>query len=272
MGACCLKSSSTALKMGTWPGHVGHLDKRQVSRNLSQSNPHQSLIYRRWDTWDTWDTQKTIGPMKKNFSIRAESARCIPWGEMPVRPANPHHTRPRHKRRKDELMSTPLEAIRLKCHPSKEDLIQVVDNHPDVSSWGVGGPQSWTARRNGRTPEHFEADRQSLREDVRMFQLCCQWLSLFRRRKTINLNLGTSYGLKHAVEEWSGEYIHNGAFIAAVFHLGIPYLSRADSPNIKIAISRKLVDGARTSGPDKSMLVSGPIYPSVHAGSGNGLL
>ena len=47
----------------------------------------------------------------------------------------------------------------------------------------------------------------------------------------------------------------NGAFIAAVIHLGISYLSHDDSPNIKLAISRKLVTGARTAGPDESKLV-----------------
>lgn len=156
--------------------------------------------------------------------------------------------------------------------PSKADLIRIVDGNPDLSAWGFGGPQSWTARRNGRTLQHFESDRAALKEDARMFQLCCQWLCLFQRRKTVNLTLGTSYGLKHCVEAWSGEYVTNGAFIAAVLRLGIKYLRYADSPNIKLAISRKLVDGARTAGPDHSILEAGPIYPSVHAGSGNGLL
>lgn len=47
----------------------------------------------------------------------------------------------------------------------------------------------------------------------------------------------SSYGLKHRVEEWSGEYVCNGAFIAAVLYMGIPYRAYDDSPNIDVAIS-----------------------------------
>jgi hypothetical protein len=163
-------------------------------------------------------------------------------------------------------------AAGMKSSPRGSDLVEVLARNTNLSAWGLGGPQSWVAKRNRRTVEHFEGDREYLKKEVRGFQLCCQWLALYRRRKTINLSLGTSYGLKHAVEQWSGEYVTNGAFIAAVIHMGIPYRSRADNPNIKIAISRKLVDGARTSRPDESKLVSGPIYPSASAGTRNGLL
>jgi hypothetical protein len=152
----------------------------------------------------------------------------------------------------------------------ESDLVHLVDKTSLLSAWGLASP--YACRRNEVTPERHERDREDLRAEVRGFQLCCQWLALYRRRKTVNLSLGTSYGLKHAVEIWSGEYVTNGAFIAAVIHMGISYLSRPDSPNIKLAISRKLVDGARADGPDRSQLVPEPISPSAHAGSGNGLL
>jgi hypothetical protein len=47
----------------------------------------------------------------------------------------------------------------------------------------------------------------------------------------------TSYHLKHLVEKWSNEYIPNGALIAAVIHLGIPYEKHSDYPNIDVAVN-----------------------------------
>ncbi len=163
-------------------------------------------------------------------------------------------------------MGKQIERVDSAC---ESDLIRVVEGTPELSAWGLAGPPA--RRRNRVTLERHERDREVLKKEVRGFQLCCQWLALYRRRKTINLNLGTSYGLKHAVEQWSGEYLTNGAFIAAVIHLGISHLSRPESPNIKLAISRKLVEGARTAGPDKSKLVPG-YRPSAHADEGKGLL
>lgn len=143
----------------------------------------------------------------------------------------------------------------------RDDLIRVVEETPLLSDWGLADKN--LCRRQGITPERFEQSRECLKKEVRGFQLCCQWLALYRGRKTINLRLGTSYLLKHYVESWSGEYVTNGVFIAAVIHMGIPFLARWDSPNIHVAISRKLVDGAKVDGPDKSRLVPGPKGPSA---------
>jgi hypothetical protein len=51
----------------------------------------------------------------------------------------------------------------------------------------------------------------------------------------------TSYGLKHMVERWSGDYVCNGAFIMAAVRLGfqIQYIQR--SPNVWINVAGKSV-------------------------------
>jgi len=48
---------------------------------------------------------------------------------------------------------------------------------------------------------------------------CVEWLQRFAKpRKTVNRM--SSYGLKHCVEAWCGDYVSNGAFIEAARRLG----------------------------------------------------
>jgi|GEM_PF-3339486 len=49
----------------------------------------------------------------------------------------------------------------------------------------------------------------------------------------------TSYGIKHIIERETGTYVANGCLIAAVIHLGIPYIRIVYSPNIYVAIGMK---------------------------------
>lgn len=62
--------------------------------------------------------------------------------------------------------------------------------------------------------------------------VCMAWITLFcEKRKTINENYG-SYSLKHRIENWDGDYISNGALIAAFIILGYRYRrTDAGSPN-----------------------------------------
>lgn len=69
---------------------------------------------------------------------------------------------------------------------------------------------------------------------------CLLWLSSKKQQKNINYDI-TSYGYKHAVENWLWKsmevnmYISNGAFIAAAILLDIPYESDG-GPNIFVAL------------------------------------
>lgn len=132
----------------------------------------------------------------------------------------------------------------------KSHLIAVIDKTPALCAWGlaftVWGPVGGYLRGHGRINiKDFERGREDLKEQLRGFQLCCRWLALYRRRKTVNFSIGTSWKLKHVVEAWAGEYVSNGAFIAAVIHLGIVY--RPDFPNIHLGISGELVEEAEVT-------------------------
>lgn len=121
-------------------------------------------------------------------------------------------------------------------HPTTEDLLKVMEKEPWLCAWGLAN-EGLCKRMRRQGFVDCEQSREELKNKVRMFQLCCEWLSLCRVRRTVNLSIGTSYSLKHAVEKWCGEYIANGAFIAAVIHLGISYKSYNDSPNIHVGLS-----------------------------------
>lgn len=128
----------------------------------------------------------------------------------------------------------------MKRHPSEATLHRIIEKNPDLSAWGM--MPRYMRRQLGITPEDHERSRRDLKEQFRGFKLCVRWLSLFRQRITINFSLGSSYSLKHLAESWAGEYISNGAFIAATIYLNITYLYRGDSPNIYVALSSKDFD------------------------------
>ena len=102
---------------------------------------------------------------------------------------------------------------------------------PLLSAFGLHGSNRET---------DFERDRENLAKDFEMFWVCSEYLKLCKPIKTINPRVGSSYSLKYEVEGWSGVYVHNGAFIAAVIHAGIKYKIIPANPNIYLAISSKL--------------------------------
>lgn len=114
------------------------------------------------------------------------------------------------------------------------DLQQVMHENPDLCEWGLAYEHcrrfNRVAHRNPIDPEHF--------------RLCVEWLKLCNKRKTVNELIGSSYGLKHLVEAWSGRYVTNGSFIAAVIAMDIPYHRYWDSPNVHVAISSKDLPGS----------------------------
>jgi hypothetical protein len=67
--------------------------------------------------------------------------------------------------------------------------------------------------------------------------LCRRWLALYvQPRKTINPRR-SSYGLKHTVEDWAGDYITNGAFIAAAIAEGYRIDQIGGGPNAHFNMS-----------------------------------
>ena len=103
-----------------------------------------------------------------------------------------------------------------------EDFKQVLEKEPALSNIGVNSVMS--------------IDRQRFLSSFKGFEICCKWLSKFKRVKTPQLG---SYHLKHVVERLEGEYVSNGALIAAAIHLEIPMRFYPTGPNVDIAISKK---------------------------------
>jgi hypothetical protein len=87
----------------------------------------------------------------------------------------------------------------------------------------------YTIAENGLVTEYYRKREAKLKENTTYLDslpveeevaLCMAWLEQFATpRKTVNPRMG-SYGLKHVVERWAGNYVSNGAFILAAHRLG----------------------------------------------------
>lgn len=148
----------------------------------------------------------------------------------------------------DEKYSTLSEAVILSIYPDQRNHVQVVmDQHPQVSHFGIGVYNSYGKKRS-EIEKELAASRASMlsSEAVMEFMKACEYLSQFGKRKTINYR-ASSYGLKHSAEKYLKEkhedisgydpYVANGMFIAAAIHLGFDY--KADGPNLLFNISSK---------------------------------
>ena len=69
-----------------------------------------------------------------------------------------------------------------------------------------------------------------------------KWAERFQVKpmKTLNRKR-TSYGWKHLVEDWAGEYVSNETFIEAMHQLGFKSKPTADTPNFYFNISEAAV-------------------------------
>ena len=107
---------------------------------------------------------------------------------------------------------------------SEEMIRAVLEKHPTLTANGFD-----VSTRKG-----FQACRDHLlhsqgREE---FEAARDWLS---RVPKVQRCRYSSYFLKHCAEEWSGEYVSNGAFIAAAFCLGFK-VSRRSGLNAGIGV------------------------------------
>jgi len=69
-----------------------------------------------------------------------------------------------------------------------------------------------------------------------------EWAERFQVKpmKTLNRKR-TSYGWKHLVEDWAGEYVSNESFIEAMHQLGFNSKPASDTPNFYFNISEAAV-------------------------------
>jgi hypothetical protein len=103
------------------------------------------------------------------------------------------------------------------------NLDDILKKEPTLTAMGIEGEKT------------FHTDEMP---DINQVQTCINWLNSIKRTKTINKR-SSSYGYKHEAERAYKTYVTNGAFIAAVIHLGIPYEKIPGTPNIFVALSQK---------------------------------
>ena len=95
----------------------------------------------------------------------------------------------------------------------------------DLTCWGFSHPNV----------EGFAKERAQLRnEGISYFIRAVEWLRHIPKRKTVNFG---SYWLKHQAERWSGDYVSNGALIAAAIHLGFKVEHIDGTPNALINVA-----------------------------------
>lgn len=105
------------------------------------------------------------------------------------------------------------EMLELSKDYTKEDLDRVLLKNAFLTCDGIESPES----------KNYLSNRESLRESLKAFQLCCAFLSLCTRSKRVNYRFTNSNYLKHRIEHFMQAYIPSGAIAAAADYLGIRY-------------------------------------------------
>jgi len=105
-----------------------------------------------------------------------------------------------------------------------ELIARAIQKIPSLGVYGVGNPAGG-----------FGTERIHDVQFHRQVGLCADWIG--RQEIIKSVTQYHSYGYKHIVERESGEYIPNGAFIAAAVGLGLKY--RIYGPNASFNISKR---------------------------------
>lgn len=92
-------------------------------------------------------------------------------------------------------------------------------------------------------PENYQEKRKNLEGRYDEFKLCCEWIGKYKFHPTekqfqkfVQVQTYNSYYLKHLVEKWSGKYISNGAFIAAVRFMKLPFRPIYGTPDVSVTV------------------------------------
>ena len=114
-------------------------------------------------------------------------------------------------------------------------LEQVFKAHPDLTLDGFDDPL-----RPG-----FADNRARLAAAGDQFDRAIDWLSMPPRRNVANATVGGSYHLKHLCEGAMGNYVANGALIAAALALGIIIERRGMYARLGIGAASRWPERAR---------------------------
>lgn len=115
---------------------------------------------------------------------------------------------------------------------NEQDLRTVIEQNPRLCVWGW-----WNPIQGRQMKIDLEGNRESLKLCFDEFRRSVEWLSQCETTKTVRPQSPSSYNLKHRAEKATGDYISNGALIAAALHLGITVKGSDETPNPGIGIS-----------------------------------
>ncbi|MFE5589511.1 hypothetical protein [Streptomyces sp. NPDC056549] len=118
---------------------------------------------------------------------------------------------------------------------TQSDLDQLMSDHPKLTSEGYG--------HSTLVPADKEPElRAGLASDLTSIQEAADWIGELGWTSAVSDDSPSSYHLKHVMEEATGRYVTNGAFIAAALLAGAPV--KLNGLNPPIGVSRRSLPDA----------------------------
>lgn len=113
-------------------------------------------------------------------------------------------------------------------------LAEVMEEHEMLGNFGIGVFNSHRLATEQRRAK-LAVEREHLRRNEDLVVKTALWL----RDNITPIKTPTvgSYGVKHLIEQASGEYLPNGVLIASAFIVGYPF--RYDQPNVRFGLSQR---------------------------------
>ena len=133
-----------------------------------------------------------------------------------------------------------------KVSPTNQDFLKALEKEPYLIDFGIrcSSHVDWKKSMEENNAIFLEQRNTFVDTGYERFSVCCEWLQGCTQRKTVNTSF-SSYILKEMVEVWAkktgrdGNYVSNGAFIAAAIHMGFDWKPDFDSPDVRFNISGK---------------------------------
>jgi len=126
--------------------------------------------------------------------------------------------------------SLPASIRRFIMNVTEEDFEKIILEIPGLVCWGLS-----IKKQN----ERYYRGRVLLYSSFSEFKICVKWLSLCKKRLSVNRKLGSCDSLRHAVSGWANREIPTGALLAAVYHLRITTEEFNDFPKVYVALSSR---------------------------------
>jgi len=118
--------------------------------------------------------------------------------------------------------------------PTREGFLETLKDWPALTAHGLKSRQACE-----RLNIDYDGCRRALENEYDSFVACCEWLSSCPLTKHVSPKSPHSYFIRDKLgDSMDRRYLSNGAFIAAVLYLGVPYKWDYADSNIQVAISR----------------------------------